>query len=50
MKDDVDLLWAKPLPTKCGQRRYYGGKSEDRDDEEPMISIALPRTVTSCAT
>ena len=31
MKDDVDLLWAKPLPTKCGQRRYYGGKSGDRD-------------------
>jgi hypothetical protein len=32
MKDDVDLLWAKPLPTTCGERRYCGGKSEDRKD------------------
>jgi hypothetical protein len=32
MNDDADLLWAKPLPTKCGQRRCFGGKSEDRDD------------------
>jgi hypothetical protein len=34
MKDDADLFWAKPLPTRCGQRRHYGGKSEERDDRK----------------
>jgi hypothetical protein len=44
MKDDADLLRAKPLPTKSGQRRYYGGKSEDSDggkadDQQRVASL-----------
>src|ERR1700737_532455 len=42
MKDDVDLLWAKPSPTTCGQPGGYGGTSEDPVMEMPTISSALP--------
>jgi hypothetical protein len=42
IKDDVDLLSAKPSPTTSGQPGYYGGNSKDPTMEMPMISNALP--------
>jgi hypothetical protein len=43
MKDDLDLLWAKPSPTACGQPGCYGGNSKDPVMDMPTISSALPK-------